>query len=406
VGWDIEESVQELGSLASTAGAVVAGQVIQRKQKPDPSYYIGEGKAREVEMIRAATGASLVIFDDELSPAQQRNLEQVIEGRVIDRTWLILDIFAQRAATAEGKLQVELAQLEYMLPRLGGRGTELSRLGGGIGTRGPGESKLETDRRAIRSRISSIRRQIEEVRVRRGIQRRRRREANLATVSLVGYTNAGKSSLMNALTDARTVVEDKLFATLDPMTRRLELPDGQRILLTDTVGFIQKIPHHLVMAFRATLEEVTEADLLLHVVDVSHPRAQEHYSAVFGVLSELGAQNRPCITVLNKVDVAEAAALARFAHSYPKSTAVSALTGEGLEALTRMIAAELAGRRVRVDVALPCDDPLIALIRRRGRVISEDYDGDRISIRAEVDRALAGRIAKAGRIGHSGVDNG
>ena len=365
-GWDVEESLEELARLVDTAGGVVVGRVIQRKQKPDPAHFIGAGKAEEISLMAKAVGADLVVFDDELTPVQQRNLEEVIEARVIDRTQLILDIFAQRAATREGKLQVELAQLQYWLPRLTGKGAELSRLGGGIGTRGPGETKLEIDRRTIRSRIASIKRQLETVRQRRGTQRRRRREAEMPVVAMVGYTNAGKSSLLKALPGADAYIEDKLFATLDTTTRRFTLPGGQAVLLTDTVGFIQKLPHQLIMAFRATLEEVTEADVLLHVVDASHPKAAEHCRAVFEVLEELEASEHPTITAFNKVDLPGAqAAVDMLKAEYPRSLAVSALTGTGLQELAEFIEAELAPRRVRMEVALPYDDPLISTIRKR-----------------------------------------
>ncbi len=394
--WNIEDSIGELAHLTETAGAAVVATVIQKKGKPDPAYYVGEGKAREIEMVRSATEANLVIFDDELTPAQQRNLEEIIEGRIIDRTELILDIFAQRAATSEGKLQVELAQLNYMLPRLAGRGTEMSRLGGGIGTRGPGETKLEADRRTIRNRISSITRELETVRQRRTVQRQKRRDADLPLVALVGYTNAGKSSLLNTLTGAEVLVEDKLFATLDPTTRRYTLPDGQALLLTDTVGFIQKLPHHLIMAFRATMEEVVDADMLLHVVDASHPQAVEHCEAVFDVLREIDAADHPVITVLNKSDLPESGPMIeRLHHAYPKSVAVSAVTGDGLDDLAEMISEELSSWRVRIEELVPYGDPVLGLIRARGRVISEVYREDGVAIVAEVDRMVAGQVRKA-----------
>jgi len=394
--WNIDDSIGELAHLTETAGAAVVATVIQKKGKPDPAYYVGEGKAREIEMVRSATEANLVIFDDELTPAQQRNLEEIIEGRIIDRTELILDIFAQRAATSEGKLQVELAQLNYMLPRLAGRGTEMSRLGGGIGTRGPGETKLEADRRTIRNRISSITRELETVRQRRTVQRQKRRDADLPLVALVGYTNAGKSSLLNTLTGAEVPVEDKLFATLDPTTRRYTLPDGQALLLTDTVGFIQKLPHHLIMAFRATMEEVVDADMLLHVVDASHPQAVEHCEAVFDVLREIDAADHPVITVLNKSDLPESGPMIeRLHHAYPKSVAVSAVTGDGLDDLAEMISEELSSWRVRIEELVPYGDPVLGLIRARGRIISEVYREDGVAIVAEVDRMVAGQVRKA-----------
>jgi len=394
--WNIEDSIGELAHLTETAGAAVVATVIQKKGKPDPAYYVGEGKAREIEMVRSATEANLVIFDDELTPAQQRNLEEIIEGRIIDRTELILDIFAQRAATSEGKLQVELAQLNYMLPRLAGRGTEMSRLGGGIGTRGPGETRLEADRRTIRNRISSITRELETVRQRRTVQRQKRRDADLPLVALVGYTNAGKSSLLNTLTGAEVLVEDKLFATLDPTTRRYTLPDGQALLLTDTVGFIQKLPSSLIMAFRATMEEVVDADMLLHVVDASHPQAVEHCEAVFDVLREIDAADHPVITVLNKSDLPESGPMIeRLHHAYPKSVAVSAVTGDGLDDLAEMISEELSSWRVRIEELVPYGDPVLGLIRARGRVISEVYREDGVAIVAEVDRMVAGQVRKA-----------
>ncbi|MEA4884073.1 MAG: GTPase HflX [Clostridia bacterium] len=394
-GWDVDESMDELERLLETAGGRVVARVTQRKQKPDPGYYIGVGKAKEIEALCSATGADLVVVDDELTPAQQRNLEETAKVRVIDRTQLILDIFAQRAATSEGKLQVELAQLQYALPRLTGHGVELSRLGGGIGTRGPGETKLEVDRRTTRSRIAAVKREIDDVRQRRGVQRQRRRDAELPVVALIGYTNAGKSSLLNALTGSDVLVEDKLFATLDPTTRRYTMPSGQAVLLTDTVGFIQKLPHHLIVAFRATLEEVVEADLLLHVVDAGHPKAVEHCSAVFGVLDEIGAADHPVITVLNKCDLPESApTIDRLRHSYPVSVAVSAHTGEGASQLAQMISDELSGRWIRIDTVLSYNDPMMALIKRKGRVISEEFREDGVALVAEVDRAVAGQLRK------------
>lgn len=336
--WSGEDSLAELKQLAISAGAVVVDQVLQRKSRPDPAFYLGYGKVQELNLWRQARNADMIIFDDELSPAQLRNLEEATGVSVIDRTALILDIFAQRAKTREGKLQVELAQLKYLLPRLVGLGQVLSRLGGGIGTRGPGETKLETDRRHIRRRITILEREIDEIKRHRQVQRINRRQNRLPVVALVGYTNAGKSTLLNCLSllsqvdsdidrlkdlvsrypdvldgaqlpVAETVsvspgaaAEDKLFATLDPVTRRIDLPSGQGILVTDTVGFVRKLPHHLVAAFRATLEEVTEADLLLHVIDVSHPAMEEQIAAVFKVLEELGAQNKPMVNVFNKID--------------------------------------------------------------------------------------------------------
>lgn len=298
--WEAEDSLAELEQLARSAGARVAGSVLQERDRLDPRYLIGRGKALEIRDRSA--GVDLVILDEELSGSQQRNLERLLGKRVVDRTGLILDIFAQRAQTREGKLQVELAQLDYLLPRLAGAWTHLERLGGGIGTRGPGETQLESDRRRIKTRMAKIRRDLEQVRRHRALLRRPRRKVPFPILALVGYTNAGKSSLLNALTHASVTVQDQLFATLDPTLRRLTLPGERVALLSDTVGFIRKIPHQLVAAFQATLEEIQEADVLLHVVDVSHPHAREQQAAVEAVLGELGLADRPTILVFNKID--------------------------------------------------------------------------------------------------------
>lgn len=336
--WEAEDSLDELGQLAAAAGAEVVGRIVQKRSRPDPATYIGEGKARELAALVMVYHADLVIFDDELTPAQQRSLEDVIGVKVIDRTWLILDIFASRAASKEGKIQVELAQLSYLLPRLVGRGTALSRLGGGIGTRGPGETKLETDRRRIRRRIGMLRGELEEIARRRGLQRSRRKEAGVPVVSLVGYTNAGKSTLFNALTESQVLVEDKLFATLDPTIRRCRLPGGRAVLLADTVGFIRKLPHELVAAFRATLEEVAQADVICHVVDGSHPGKDEQCAAVSSVLADLGLQDKPLLTVVNKIDlVAEDLARERLRVEHPGAIFVSATRRWGLADLLRRI---------------------------------------------------------------------
>ncbi len=301
--WNSQSSLDELAQLALTAGATVVGRSIQRRERPTPAYYVGRGKVRELAAQRHDLGYSTVIFDEELSPSQQRNLEEALKVKILDRTALILDIFAQHAHTREGALQVELAQHEYLLPRLAGQWTHLERLEGRIGTRGPGETQLETDRRLIRNRIARLKRELEQVRRHRALYRRRRARQGVPVVSLVGYTNAGKSTLMRALSGADVLVEDKLFATLDPVTRRVTLPHGATFLLTDTVGFIQKLPTQLVAAFRATLEELAEADLLLHVVDITHPDAAEQAQTVEETLAELGLAERPCITVLNKTDL-------------------------------------------------------------------------------------------------------
>ncbi|MGI8554449.1 MAG: GTPase HflX [Dehalococcoidia bacterium] len=301
-GWEAESSLEELALLADTAGAEVVGQTIQRLAHPDPAHYVGKGKLAQIVAERQALNYDVLILDDELSPSQQRHLEDASEVKVIDRTALILDIFARRAQTREGRLQVELAQLEYLLPRLAGQWSHLERLGAGIGTRGPGETQLETDRRLIRGRIGHLKEQIEQVRRHRSLYRRNRARRGVPVVALVGYTNAGKSTLMNVLTGAGVLAENRLFATLDPVTRRVELGPGAAALLTDTVGFIQKLPTQLVAAFRATLEELQDADLLLHVVDVTHPNAEEQSQTVLETLCELGVESKPQLTLLNKVD--------------------------------------------------------------------------------------------------------
>jgi GTP-binding protein HflX len=354
-GWSIESSLEELSYLAKTAGAEVVGRLVQKMQRPSSTYYLGKGKLEELIKTRGHCSYSVVIFNDELKPRQQRNLEEalnaeeVLNVKVIDRTALILDIFARRAQTREGQLQVELAQHQYLMPRLAGQWSHLERLGGGIGTRGPGESQLETDRRLIRKRIQRLQGQIEAVRRHRALYRQKRRQSRIPVVALVGYTNAGKSTLLNALSRADVLVEDRLFSTLDPVTRRMALPDGKRVLLTDTVGFIHKLPPSIVAAFRATLEELTEADLLLHIVDITHNDAAEQFQTVLEILAELGLAEKPQLTVLNKMDtVAEnqeemsRLALTKALKPIDDSTlAISALKGWGLDKLMTKIAANL-----------------------------------------------------------------
>jgi len=352
-GWSIDSSLEELSYLAKTAGADVVGRLAQKLGRPSPTYYLGKGKLEGLIKLKEQSPYSVVIFNDELSPRQQRNLEEALEVKVIDRTALILDIFARRAQTREGQLQVELAQHQYLLPRLAGQWSHLERLGGGIGTRGPGESQLETDRRLIRKRIQRLQGQIEAVRRHRALYRQKRRDSRIPVVALVGYTNAGKSTLLNALSKADVLVEDKLFSTLDPVTRRLVLPDGQQFLLTDTVGFIHKLPPSIVAAFRATLEELTEADLLLHVVDITHNDAAEQFQTVEGILANLDLDNKPKITVLNKMDVVagnqeEMNALALTKPLKPPgdtNVVISALKGWGLDKLLVMIS-----RYLRLDL--------------------------------------------------------
>jgi len=385
-----EASVEELGLLAHSAGARVVGSVIQERARRDPATLIGRGKVGDVARLSGEREADLVVFDDDLSPAQQRNLEQAVGRKTVDRTQLILDIFARRARTREGRLQVELAQLDYLLPRLAGRGVLLSRLGGGIGTRGPGETKLETDRRRIRQRIQSIRREIEQVRRERHTRREARLRSAAPVVSLVGYTNAGKSTLFNALTRGEAVVSDQLFVTLDPLVRRVRLGGGRDLLLVDTVGFIQKLPHQLVAAFRATLEEVVEADLLLHVMDASAEDVEEREDAVGRVLREIGAGERPRILVLNKSDRAPEARLRALLSACPGAVAVSARTGEGLPALLEEMAVRLDLVPRTVRLRFPRSDTRgIAAVYAAGRVLSHEVVGEEVHLEAELTgRAL------------------
>lgn len=389
--WQFTESMEELSSLADTAGAVVVGRFMQNRQHPEPATFIGKGKAEELADYCREAAANIVISDRELSPAQARNLEEKIGIKVIDRTQLILDIFARRAQTKEGKLQVELAQLKYLLPRLTGLGTQLSRLGGGIGTRGPGETKLETDRRRIRKRISDLERELKEVQQHRALLRKDRRDEPLPLVSLVGYTNAGKSTLLRTLTGADILVEDKLFATLDPTTRRVRLPNNDIVLLTDTVGFIQSLPHHLVAAFRATLEEVQEADLLLHVVDVSHPNCEGQIRAVESVLESLKSLNKPVIMVFNKMDLLQDPQDLPLTE-YPKLN-ISALTGQGIEQLLSLIADVLKERYSVVKLWIPYDKTnLVSLLHQKGNVRKEEYGVEGIQLEVEISRIWANRV--------------
>jgi GTP-binding protein HflX len=385
-----EASLEELAQLAASAGARVVGTALQERQRRDPATLVGRGKVDELKARCQQEQAERVLFDDELSPAQQRNLEQVLERKTLDRTQLILDIFARRARTREGRLQVELAQLDYLLPRLAGRGVLLSRLGGGIGTRGPGETKLETDRRRIRQRIQAVRREIEHVRRERQTRREARARREAPVVALVGYTNAGKSTLFNALTRGSAAVSDQLFVTLDPLVRKVRLGPGRELLLVDTVGFVQKLPHSLVAAFRATLEEVVEAELLLHVVDAGALGVEERELAVEAVLKEIGAGERPSLLVLNKADQASPERLAALAEARPGCATVSALKGEGLQPLLDRVAARLAlgPRRVRLRFAAG-DERGISRVYATGRVLRHDVEDGHVLLEAELpERAL------------------
>lgn len=390
LGWTIEDSVEELKQLADTAGAQVVAKFMQKRPKPDPAFFIGKGKVQELALFVQQENIDLCIFDDELSPAQQRNIEQAMGIRVLDRTALILDIFAQRARTNEGKLQVELAQLQYNLPRIMGKGLSLSRLGGGIGTRGPGETKLEVDRRRIRDRIAYIKECIGKVKSVRTLHRAGRNKASVPTVSLVGYTNAGKSTLLNTLTNSDIYAKDQLFATLDPTTRQLDLPNKQQAILTDTVGFIQRLPHQLVAAFQSTLEEVVEADVLLHVIDVSHELYKEQSNAVYHVLDQIGAKDKTIITVYNKIDKlpADSALPARLAQE-ENSICISAKANINLDKLLELIAENLKLKAVEEYFLIPYSDSAVAArLHNVGTVLEQEYlaEGTKLKVRLAADQ--------------------
>ena len=390
---DVDEaiaSLEELEELADTAGAVTLELFLQSREQPHPGTYLGSGRIKELKERIEALDADGIVCDDELTPAQMRNLSDLLETKVLDRSLLILDIFAGRAATHEGRIQVELAQLRYRATRLTGRGVSLSRLGGGIGTRGPGESKLETDRRAIHRRIGVLKAELEEVVRHREQQREKRRFGTVPVAAIVGYTNAGKSTLLNTLTGAGILAEDKLFATLDPTTRMLALPGGEEILLTDTVGFIRKLPHHLIEAFKSTLEEAKYADLILHVVDASGPRMKSQMETVYQTLRDLGVEDQPIITVFNKCDRPLGDAML-YDSQADETVRISALKKEGLEDLKALISRVLQDQKVYIDRILPyADAAAAARIRRYGSVLEESYEENGIHIRAYVPKAIAG----------------
>ncbi|WP_345710960.1 GTPase HflX, partial [Kineococcus glutinatus] len=392
---EAEVSLAELAALAATAGSEVVEGVIQRRGTPDPATFLGAGKAAELRDVVAATGADTVICDGELSPSQRRGLEDIVNAKVVDRTALILDIFAQHAKSREGKAQVELAQMEYMLPRLRGWGESMSRQAGGrvaggagIGSRGPGETKIELDRRRIRTRMAKLRRDIKEMKTARDTKRGSRNRSAVPSVAIAGYTNAGKSSLLNRLTGAGVLVEDALFATLDPTVRRAQTPEGRPYVLADTVGFVRQLPHQLVEAFRSTLEEVSGADLVVHVVDGSHPDPEGQLAAVREVLAEVGAGTVKEVVVVNKTDAADPEVVRRIMRRERRAVAVSARTGEGIEELRAVIAEELPHPDVAVDVVLPYDrGDLVSRIHRFGEVVSEQHtaDGTRLPARVPVE---------------------
>ena len=394
--WDLEESLNELRELAATAGATVVDTVTQKLQHPTAPYYIGKGKAEEVAARCTEHGAGSIIFDDELSPAQGRNLENVTSKKILDRTQLILDIFARRARSREGRLQIELAQLQYLLPRLTRMWTHLSRQTGGIGTRGPGETQLEVDRRRVQERIARLQRDLEEVRKHRAIQREGRARHQWPVVAIVGYTNAGKSSLLNRLTKAGVLAEDKLFATLDPTTRQFVLPNKLKVLFTDTVGFIRKLPHTVIESFKATLEELKSADLLVHVVDVSHPQWEEHIAATDAVIRELEADGKHTLVVFNKIDrVPNAEAVEAALARYPHSVAVSVKTGENLGLFVDELQNQLSAWRLRQKFRIPqSDSAALAELHRAGHVIDIAYEGDDALVTAHIPPALEPKFAR------------
>jgi len=393
--WDLRDSMEELRELASSAGVEVVDTVTQKLPKPTAPFYIGKGKAEALRDSVQNQQVTSVIFNDELSPAQGRNLENLLSRKVLDRTQLILDIFAQRARSREGRLQIELAQLQYLLPRLTRMWSHLSRQSGGIGTRGPGEMQLEVDRRRVQERIARLERELEAVRKRRSVQRQGRKRHQWPVAGVVGYTNAGKSTLLNLMTGADVLAVDKLFATLDPTTRSFTLPNNQRVLLTDTVGFLRKLPHTLIESFKATLEEVSEADLLIHVVDLSHPRVDEHMHAVDNVVNELGAFGKQTLIVFNKVDILENRNLAEtYRRRFPGSVAISARTGQGIDQFVEVLQSALGAWRLRSRFRVPLSEAnLIAEVHRVGHVLDLQYDGDHAVITAHVPPHLEQKLS-------------
>ena len=390
--FDAEASLAELEELVKSAGAVPEFTLTQKLQRPESATFVGSGKLLEIKELCEAQELDLIVVDSELTPTQIKNIENFTDVRVIDRTTLILDIFAQRARSKEGKLQVELAQLKYLLPRLTGKGIEMSRLGGGIGTRGPGETKIETDRRHIRRRMETLKDELAEVEKHRHMLRRRREKDGVITCAIVGYTNAGKSTLMNTLTDAGVLAQDKLFATLDPTSRALKLPGGVSVMLIDTVGLVRRLPHHLVEAFRSTLEEAAQSDIIINLCDASSDEARVHLSVTNDLLESLGAQDRPIITVLNKCDLLDGSLMPLEFESCVK---ISAKTGEGIDRLLEAIENNLPVRMKRVSLLIPFPDAgIVSEIREKGTLLSEEYTADGVEVEAIADEILYSKLAR------------
>ncbi len=392
--WRQEDASRELRELALSSGVEVVHQEACHSNIHNATYFLGKGKAWEIAHLAQEVSADVVIFNAELTSTQQRNLEEVVEVKTIDRTQLILDIFAQRAKSREGKIQVELAQLGYLLPRLTGKGVILSRLGGGIGTRGPGEKKLEVDRRRIRERLGRLRQELRNLSRRRGSLREYRKRHTLATVAVIGYTNAGKSTLVNYLTGARQAVKNRLFSTLDSVARRFTLPSKQKVLFSDTVGFLHRLPHRLIQAFHATLEEVKEADILLHVLDISHPQVYQQNEAVEQVLKELDAQDKPMIIALNKVDLVEdELALRRYLKDFKNSVAISALKGTKIKQLLDGLSLQLDSLMAEIEVSIPqAQMHLVGLIYSNGEVFKQEYRKDKVYLHARVPRKIKAKL--------------
>ena len=393
--WRAEEKALELAELAVSSGVFVADSIIVKREKPHPAHFLGKGKIEEVARLASEKNINVVIFNNDLTGTQQKNLEDMIDVKTIDRTQLILHIFARRAKSNEGKVQVELAQLLYLMPRLAGKGVMLSRLGGGIGTRGPGEQKLEVDRRRISARITKLKKDLDKLNLQRATRRKQRTKFSLLTIAIIGYTNSGKSTLFNALTASNVTAQDKLFSTLDPAIRAFVLPNNQKVLFVDTVGFLNELPHHLVESFKATLEEVVNADVLLHLVDISHPKAKEMEQAVFTVLDELKASGKPMITVLNKVDKVNDAETERQVKQRDGAIPISALTGKNFEALIDRITLYLSDAIKTYDLIVPNDKSrLISLMHEKGHILKKEYRGNNVYLEVQLPADLYERIKK------------